>query len=42
MLYRAGFVAVYRVNPFPDDDDFRDTPTHFPGVALFFLHRMFQ
>ncbi|HTC63543.1 MAG TPA: class I SAM-dependent methyltransferase [Candidatus Saccharimonadales bacterium] len=28
MLYRAGFTSVYRVNPLPDDDDFRDTPTH--------------
>ena len=28
MLYRAGFVAVYRVTPLPEHDDFRDTPDH--------------
>ena len=27
MLYRAGFAAVYRANPLPDDDNFRDTPS---------------
>jgi FkbM family methyltransferase len=27
MLYRAGFAAVYRVNPLPDDDSFRETPS---------------
>jgi FkbM family methyltransferase len=25
MLYRAGFAAVYRVNPLPDDDNFRES-----------------
>jgi FkbM family methyltransferase len=28
MLYRAGFVAVYRVAELPDHDDFRETPLH--------------
>lgn len=28
MLYRAGFAKVYRVMPFPDHDDFRETPEH--------------
>ena len=28
MLYRAGFPVVYRVMPFPDHDDFRETPEH--------------
>ena len=27
MLYRAGFAAVYRVNPLPDDDNFRESST---------------
>jgi len=28
MLYRAGFLAVYRVAPLPNHADFRDTPEH--------------
>ena len=28
MLYRAGFVKVYRVTPLPDHDDFRETREH--------------
>jgi len=28
MLYRAGFVGVYRVAELPDHDDFRETPLH--------------
>ena len=28
MLYRAGFVDVYRVAELPDHDDFRETPLH--------------
>ena len=28
MLYRAGFLAVYRVQPLPNHEDFRDTPYH--------------
>lgn len=28
MLYRAGFLAVYRVTPLPSHEDFRETPEH--------------
>jgi FkbM family methyltransferase len=40
MLYRAGFTTVYRVNPLPDDDDFRDTPIHVRRRTVLFASRL--
>ncbi|HET6145802.1 MAG TPA: class I SAM-dependent methyltransferase [Candidatus Acidoferrales bacterium] len=40
MLYHAGFNSVYRVNPLPDDDDFRETTTHVRRRTVLFASRL--